>query len=137
LGQVSDYYFICTQGRYVDDRTFRQPNAESLLPFLYVNFVPSQLDAIIRTYTSRIRPKAQVELDWFARQPSLQATIEKAGLAKNSRDKRYSHQRRLKSVALEQALGVLSEQAGAIGKVRSFDHLFALDSASFTSMTHA
>jgi hypothetical protein len=49
-----------------------------------------QAFGFIRTYISRIRPKAQAELDWFARQPSLHAAIEKAALSKNSRDKRYS-----------------------------------------------
>ena len=50
--------------------------------------------------------------------PRFQAAIEKAALAKNTRDKRYSHQRRLKRVALEQAHGVLLEQAGTMAKVR-------------------
>ena len=59
----------------------------------------------------------------------------KAALAKNSRDKRYSHQRRLKRVALQHALGVLSEQAMAIGKGRSFDDLFALVEAGLEPIT--
>lgn len=80
----------------------------------------------IRTCIRRIRPKTQAELEWRAHELSLHAAIEKAALAKNSRDKRYSQQRRLNRVALQQTLGVLSEQAGAIGKVRSSDDLFAV-----------
>jgi len=74
--------------------------------------VPSPLDAISRTDISRIMPKVLAKLDWFSHQPSLPAAIEKAALPKNCRDKRHYHQRRPKRVALQQALGVPSEQAG-------------------------
>ena len=84
------------------------------------------LDALVRTYIRRIRPRAQTEIDWFVRQPSLRAAIRNAALAVNSRGKRYSHQRRLTKVALERALDVLSKHARAIQKAHDFDDLFHL-----------
>lgn len=84
------------------------------------------LDAIVRTYIRRIRPRAQTEIDWFVRQPSLRPAIRNAALAVNSRGKRYSHQRRLTKVALERALDVLSKHARAIQKAHDFDDLFHL-----------
>jgi hypothetical protein len=85
-----------------------------------------KFDAIVRTYIRKIRPRAQAEIDWFADQPSLADAIEHAGLAQNSRNKRYSHQRRLTKVALKQALRALREAADAITRVRNFDELFNL-----------
>jgi hypothetical protein len=58
---------------------------------------------IVRDYIRKIRPCPQVEIDWFARQPTLRAAITNAAMAINSRGKRYSHQRRLKRIALERA----------------------------------
>lgn len=84
------------------------------------------LDAIVRTYIHRIRPRSQTEIDWFVRQPSLRAAIRNAALAVNSRGKRYSHQRRLTKVALERALDVLSKHARAIQKAHDFDDLVHL-----------
>jgi hypothetical protein len=85
-----------------------------------------KLKAIVRTYIRKIRPKAQTEIDWFAHQPSLDAAIEKAGLAVNSRGKRYSHQRRLTKVALKQAFRALLDESGKIEKARDFDELLKI-----------
>ena len=86
----------------------------------------AKLKAIVRAYVLRIRPRAQAEIDWFAHQPSLDAAIETAALAVNSRGKRYSHQRRLKRAALRQALHVLLDRSEEIERTREFDELFAL-----------
>jgi hypothetical protein len=83
-------------------------------------------EAIVRIYIHKIRPRARAEIDWFAGQPSLEVAIEKAALAVNSRGKRYSHQRRLKKVALKQALGALLDESEAIKQARDFHHLFEL-----------
>ena len=92
-------------------------------------------ETIVRTYIRKIRPLAQAEIDWFIQQPSLDAAIEKAALAVNSRGKRYSHQRRLKMAALKRALGALLDKSGAIRKARDFDELFNLVGAAVTSIT--
>jgi hypothetical protein len=60
--------------------------------------------AIVHTYIRRIRPRAQAELDWFIRQPTLRDAIRNAALARNSRGKRYSHQRWIKGAAIQEAL---------------------------------
>ena len=86
----------------------------------------TNLKAIVRAYVHRIRPRAQAELDWFSRQPSLTAAIEKAALAVNSGGKRYSHQRRLKKVALVKALRNLLNESEAMGHARDFDALFKI-----------
>lgn len=86
----------------------------------------TKLDAIVRAYIDRIRPRAQAELDWFAHQPSLDSAIEKAALAVNSRGRRYSHQRRLKKPALKEALRNLLDKSGALKQASDFDELFNL-----------
>jgi hypothetical protein len=86
----------------------------------------AMLNAITRTYIRKIRPRAQAEIDWFAHQPSLDAAIEKAALAVNSRGKRYSHQRRLTKAALREALGNLLEESDAMEQARDFDTLLRL-----------
>jgi hypothetical protein len=89
-----------------------------------------KLEAIARTYVRKIRPRAQQEIDWFAHQPSLDAAIENAALALNSRGKRYSHQRRLTKAALKEALRNLLEKSDAIGQARDFDRLFRIIGAA-------
>jgi hypothetical protein len=89
-----------------------------------------KLEAIVRTYIRKIRPRAQAEIDWFAQQPSLDAVIEKAALAINRKGKRYSHQRRLKKAALKQALRALLDESGAIEQTHNFDDLFKLIGAA-------
>jgi len=89
-----------------------------------------KLEAIVRTYIRKIRPRAQAEIDWFAHQPSLDAAIEKAALAVNSRGKRYSHQRRLKKAALKQALRNLLDESGAMEQASDFDELFKVIGAA-------
>jgi len=37
------------------------------------------LDAIARTYIRRIRPRAQTEIDWFIRRPSLRGSNKERG----------------------------------------------------------
>jgi hypothetical protein len=81
---------------------------------------------IARTYISRIRPRANDELDWFRRQPALRAAIDKAGLAVNSRGKRYSHQRRLSKEVLQQARELLLANTEQIARCKAFDQLFAM-----------
>jgi hypothetical protein len=48
----------------------------------------AKLEAIVRAYIRRIRPRAQAELDWFAHQPSLSQAIETAAFAVTSQGKR-------------------------------------------------
>jgi hypothetical protein len=84
------------------------------------------LASIVRAYVGVIRPHARAELGWFARQATLEAAIRNAALALNSRGKRYSHQCRLKKIALKRALSVLLEEASAMKRARDFDGLFSL-----------
>jgi len=83
-------------------------------------------EAIIRTYTTQIRPRATGELNWFRQQPTLREAIRLAALAKNRNGKRYSHQRRLSKTVLEQARDILLENEKAIEACQDFDDLFTL-----------
>ena len=84
------------------------------------------LKAIARLYTRDIRPRAQAELDWFRRQPTLESAIEQAALATNRQGKRYSHQCRLKKSVLEEARRVLLMSSKAISQSTTFEELFSL-----------
>ena len=83
-------------------------------------------EAIIRTYTTQIRPHANEELNWFRQQPTLSEALSLAALAINSKAKRYSHQRRLSKTVLEQARDILLENEKEIRQGLDFDDLFAL-----------
>jgi len=83
-------------------------------------------EVIIRTYTTQIRPRANEELDWFKKQPTLSEAICLAALAINSKGKRYSHQRRISKTVLEQARDILLENERGICQSKDFDDLFAL-----------
>lgn len=65
-------------------------------------------------------------MDWFRQQPTLEFAIEQAALATNSKDKRYSHQCRLKKTVLEEARRVLLMNSKTIAQSKSFDDLFSL-----------
>lgn len=80
-------------------------------------------EAIIRKYTSDIRPYANEELSWFREQPTLSEAIRLAALAINSKGKRYSHQRRLRKEVLEQARYILFKNQEDIKLSPSFDDL--------------
>src|SRR5437867_9868111 len=84
------------------------------------------LDTIARTYLQKIRPKAMEEIDWFRNQATLTAAIETAALARNSRGKRYSRQRRLKRTTLETARDVLMMHSRGISHCGNFHEFFVL-----------
>jgi len=83
-------------------------------------------EAIIRTYITQIRPRANEELDWFRQQPTLSDAIRLAALAITSKGKRYSHQRRLSKTVLGQARDILLANEKEICQSQDFDDLFAL-----------
>jgi hypothetical protein len=93
-----------------------------------------KFDRIVRIYIQKIRPRAQAEIDRFANQRTLSYAIEKAGIAENSKGKRYSHQRRLKKTSIKKALCALQEASDEIGRARSFDDLFEVIRAAVRSI---
>src|SRR5574341_1801264 len=82
--------------------------------------------AIVRAYVKQFRPKTQAELAWFRNQPSLESALEHAALAIDDRGMRYSHQRKLTRIALQQARSVLFDNSEAITLVTTFDELIGL-----------
>jgi len=95
---------------------------------------PTTLRAIARAYTEQIRPLAEDELNWFRFQPDLGKTIKFAGLAINSKGKRYSHQRRIRKGVLPQAEYLLTSNLKAIRQCTSFGELFALINSLLNSV---
>jgi len=83
------------------------------------------LEAIVRAYIQRHRPRAQAEFDWFRQQPTLKAAIECAALARDSKGDKYKHQHRLKKMTLEEARKALLNNYGVIEKSKDFEELFA------------
>ena len=84
------------------------------------------LDVIVRKYIEKVRPLAQDELDWFRSQSSLSTAVKKAGLAINRKNKRYSHQRRIRKGILPLAENILTSNLKAIDRCSNFDELFNL-----------
>jgi len=83
-------------------------------------------DTIIRHYSSRHRPNKQNELNWFRRQPSLEAAINLAARAENDRGLRYSHQYRITRKAIQEANRLLLEHHDELQKSKSFHELWLL-----------
>lgn len=61
------------------------------------------LDALVRHYIKKCRPRSQSELEYYRKMPSLSVALEKAALAVNEQGKRFGHQRRLTSNSLEES----------------------------------
>jgi len=81
---------------------------------------------IIKKYIREYRPCAQDELNWFQQQSTLREAVNYAARSIDNRKKRYSHQRRLKKVSLEQAQQILLTDIQSIEQARDFDALFEL-----------
>jgi hypothetical protein len=81
----------------------------------------ASLAGIVRAYIARRRPAVREELDGFKAERSLDAAIERAGMARRRDGKRYSHQHRLKKTVLREATRHL-RRAG-LGRARDFADL--------------
>lgn len=89
-------------------------------------------ETIIRAYKLRNRPHKQTELNWFRRQPSLEAAISVAAKAETEprdgkeRGLRYSHQRRITRKAIQEANRLLLETHDELQTCKSFHELWVL-----------
>ncbi len=81
------------------------------------------LSQLTRHYIIFHRKHSDDELEWFRNQSSLEAAIECAALALDSRGKRFSHQTRIKHESLQQANVALSATIGDLGQCQTFDEL--------------
>src|SRR5437764_8088836 len=82
------------------------------------------LTTIVRDYIQRHRNKANCELEYFRKLPTLTTAIREAALARYpdcQRFKRYAHQRRLSQETLEIATKRL--RGANLRSARSFDEL--------------
>jgi len=66
------------------------------------------LATIVRAYVARHRSKAQEELAGFAKEPTVDSAVRRAGLAQRPCGRRFDHQRRLPRAVLEAAAAELS-----------------------------
>src|SRR2546421_1136352 len=82
------------------------------------------LEAIVRHYITHYRPYKQTELNWFRRQPSLEAAIKIAAKAENEYGKRYSHQYRITRKAMQEASRLLLEKHDVLQRCKTFHELW-------------
>lgn len=89
------------------------------------------LDAAVRAYQQRAVHKGALELEGFAKEPTIQAAVSRAGLAERFNGKRwvrYDHQRLIPRHALEAARERLL--AAPLARCTTFHELFlAVDAA--------
>ncbi|MFA5179958.1 MAG: hypothetical protein WC405_01440 [Syntrophales bacterium] len=80
-------------------------------------------ETIKRHYRMKNLPRHEEEINWFASQPTLRDTINKAALAENHSGKRYRHQCRIPHAILQLSLNKLCMAEKAIGACSSFEDL--------------
>ena len=81
-------------------------------------------DTVVRYYGINFRAGEDDQLDWFRRQPSLDAAVIIAARAIDRRGKRFRHQTRIKRAALAEAERLLLENFDALRDSRSFHELW-------------
>lgn len=81
-------------------------------------------DSIVRHYIRNFRPRSERELGHFRNQPSLSESISRAALAKDSREKRFKHQRRIPAKTLQAWAEALHRKSSQIQLCRTFEQLF-------------
>jgi hypothetical protein len=95
----------------------------------------ANLAVIVRTYIREIRPRAEAELACFRNKRDLETAIEHAALAINSEGRRYSHQRRIKRQALEEARKILLKEKAQLAAAIDFDEFFNAIEAALQSVS--
>ena len=84
------------------------------------------LTAIVNDYMSNHKERAEKELRWFVIQRSLDEAVSLAALAKKPNGKKFSHQWRVKKVALKESQRRLLNRIEILKSVSSFEKLFIL-----------
>ena len=77
----------------------------------------------VEAYRTELQQGEREELEFFEHLSSLKKVIDKAGLAEDRNCKRYSHQYRLKKLALEKGRDALLQVKASIENARNFDEL--------------
>ena len=91
----------------------------------------ASLDSIIRLYTQEQKkdqkiPNLRAECEFYKNLTSIQETIELAGLAKNSKKQRHTHQRRLKKIVLEEFKDKLMTFSQKLLDCNNFDEIYQI-----------
>jgi hypothetical protein len=81
---------------------------------------------VVERYSTDHKRRAEREMRFFKIQPSLQAVVHYAGLAKTPAGKRFNHQRRIPRESLEQAERTLQSHLQDLGASASFEELHDL-----------
>jgi len=82
------------------------------------------LEDVVQRFIECNRPLVDKEARFYQIQPNLEKVIEIAALARMPSGKRYSHQRRIPEIVLEQARDRLLTVSGDLQKSTSFQELF-------------
>lgn len=91
---------------------------------------PAWLARIVESYIVRDRPRVSEELAFYANQPSLEAAIEVAALARTHEGKCHSHQRRIPASVLEESMETLMQKAHELQTCQSFEELIGVIGAA-------
>ena len=80
----------------------------------------------VEEYIGHNRCRPSYELKWFRGHPTLRAAIRFAGLALNSRGKKFEHQWRLSKASLRTACNSLLRNESNIRRCKKFHNLLSL-----------
>jgi len=80
----------------------------------------------VQDYIRAWRDRQGHDCRWFAKQPSLEATIKAAGMALTEQGKRQSHQRRIPREALRAWTRALLRRKQRISRTKTFSELYEL-----------
>jgi hypothetical protein len=92
------------------------------------------LETVIRHYLLHYQPLHDHELVWFQSQSSLEDALKIAGRAQDDQGHRYSHQRRIKSLAIAEATKRLMESHDDLRNCSSFHELWSFITSLLTSV---
>lgn len=83
-------------------------------------------EEILRDYDGRHCCGCDEQIAWFQKQPSLRAAINTAARAVDARGRRFSHQYRIRRVAIGEATAALLAIEKQLARAKSFDALFEI-----------
>ena len=81
---------------------------------------------ILRDYDARGCCGCDEEISWFQKQPSFRAAIETASRAIDAKDRRFSHQCRVRRAAIREATEALLAIERQLASAKSFDALLEI-----------
>ncbi len=82
-----------------------------------------RIEAAVMDYVRKHRSRLRAQLDYFCKQPTFDAAINAAGMARDARGKRFAHQCRVRKKALRECTSRLLARRSTVAAAGSFDEL--------------